>query len=93
MGDSADKRPAITVSKDVLTAHLEGEAVLLHLETKQYYRLNETGAFIWKCFERGLDTTATAARLIEEFDVDTATAETELQRVLAELRARHLVEA
>ncbi|MBE0595157.1 MAG: PqqD family protein [Gemmatimonadales bacterium] len=79
-------------SPDVLTAHLEGEAVLLHLETKQYYRLNETGAAIWKGLERGLDLPAIVSALTEEFDVGEDAARVEVERVLVELRERGLLE-
>ena len=37
-----------TASADVLAAHLPGEAVLLDMETKNYFRLNETAAWIWR---------------------------------------------
>jgi hypothetical protein len=79
------------VSKDVLTAHLEGEAVLLHLETKQYYRLNETGAAIWKGLESGLDPADIVGGLVQGFEIDAATAQAEVERVLGELRDRGLV--
>jgi hypothetical protein len=79
------------VSKDVLTAHLEGEAVLLHLGTKQYYRLNETAAAIWKGLEAGLDPASIARDLVKAFEIDAATAEAEVARVLAELRGKGLL--
>ena len=43
------------VPDEVLTAHLEGEAVLLHMDTKNYFRLNATAALLWKGLERGLE--------------------------------------
>lgn len=78
-------------SPDVLAAHLEGEVVLLHLGTKQYYRLNETGAAIWKSLERRLDESAIVAELTRTFDVDADTAAAELRRTLRELRSRALL--
>ena len=39
---------AFEVPPDVLVAHLQGEAVILHMDTKRYYRLNDTAACIWK---------------------------------------------
>ena len=83
----------VKIASDVLTAHLDGEAVLLHIGTKQYYRLNETGAAIWKSIEHGNDIPATVSRLVAEFEVDPATAEAEVRRVLAELRDRGLLES
>lgn len=92
MSDPAGRSAAPKVSPDVLTAHLEGEAVLLHLETKQYYRLNETGAAIWKGLERGLDLPAIVSALKGEFDVGEDAARVEVQRVLVALRERGLLE-
>ena len=80
-----------TVSDDVLTAHLEGEAVLLHMDTKNYFRLNATAAVLWKGMERGLDREALLDDLLAHFDVDRATATAELDRLLGELSARGLL--
>jgi len=91
MDGSGNGSDRVAISKDVLTAHLQGEAVLLHLDTKQYYRLNETGAAIWRCLEEGVGLADIASRLVTEFDVELATAEAEVQRVLGELRERRLV--
>jgi hypothetical protein len=85
--------PTWRVPDDVLTAHLEGEAVLLHMETKDYFRLNETAAVVWKALERGRDRAAIVAELVEGFDVDAAEAAEELDRLLAELAGRGLVVA
>ena len=75
----------------VLAAHLEGEAVLLDLETKRYYRLNATAARIWKGLEQSLEPPQIVEVLVDEFEVDAATARAEMQRELAELRTRGLV--
>jgi hypothetical protein len=82
-------RPA--PSEDVLTAHLEGEAVLLHMETKNYHRLNATAALMWKGLERGLSPEAVLDEVLARYDVDRATAAAELDRLLAELGQRGLV--
>jgi PqqD family protein of HPr-rel-A system len=89
MTQTGDETPR--ASPDVLAAHLEGEAVLLHLGTKQYYRLNETGAVIWKGLEQGLDASAIVAELTREFEVDPKIAESEFRRTLEELRERGLL--
>ena len=79
------KSARYTVSDDVLTAHLEDEAVLLHMDTKRYYRLNATAAAIW----RGLEQGRTRAQLLEElcrrFDVHAEQAAPELDRVILDL--------
>ena len=79
------------IRDDVLAAHLEGEAVLLDLETKRYYRLNATAARIWKGLEQALEPAEIAKALVTEFDVDPVTAQAELDRAIGELRTRGLV--
>jgi Coenzyme PQQ synthesis protein D (PqqD) len=80
-----------TVPEEVLAAHLEGEAVLLHMETKDYFRLNATAAVVWKGLERGLDRAGLLDALLEQFDVEREAAAAELDRLLGELTARKLI--
>ena len=79
------------IPDDVLTAHLEGEAVLLDLKTKQYYQLNAPAARIWRGLEQALEPRRIVDALVDEFAVDAATAQAEMERVIADLRARGLV--
>jgi hypothetical protein len=83
--------PVRKVSTEVMTAHLEGEAVLLHLGTKAYFKLNDTAAEIWKGLEAGESNDALVARLTAAFDVDAATARTETERVVGELTTKGLL--
>jgi hypothetical protein len=73
------------VPAQVLVAHLEGEAVILHMDTKRYYRLNDTAAVIWKALERGESIPGIVAALRKEFDVAGDVATHEAERVVAEL--------
>jgi hypothetical protein len=79
------------IPDDVLTAHLDGEAVLLDLKTKQYYRLNATAARIWKGVEDRLEPSQIVNLLTEEFAVARATAQAETERTLRDLQARGLL--
>jgi hypothetical protein len=79
------------VSKEVMTAHLEGEAVLLHLGTKAYFKLNDTAAEIWKGLEAGESDDALVARLTAAFEVDAIEARAETVRVVGELTAKGLL--
>jgi len=79
------------IRDDVLTAQLQGEAVLLDLQTKRYYRLNATGAMIWKGVQDLLDSHAIVDALVRECEVDRATAQAETERTLDDLRAHGLI--
>jgi hypothetical protein len=85
--------PTHRVPEDVLAAHLDGEAVLLHMDTKNYYRLNATAAHVFRGLERGLSREALLDGLCAEFDVERAVADAELDRLLEDLAARGLVSA
>ncbi|HEX7049911.1 MAG TPA: PqqD family protein [Longimicrobiales bacterium] len=80
------------IPDDVLVAHLDGEAVLLHMDSKRYFRLNETGQRIWQHLEHGLDRDAIVSALVEEYDVDPATAAAALDGLIEELERHALVE-
>jgi hypothetical protein len=80
-----------TIPPHVLTAHLTGEAVLLHMQTKRYYRLNDTGATIWQGIEQGLGRAEIVARLCEEFSVEPHEAAAELDRMVRELSSESLL--
>ena len=81
----------LTVSEDALVAHLDGEAVLLHAGSKDYYRLNETGQVIWRVLEQGGDEDIVVAALTGAFEVDAEEARTEARRIIAELFAAGLL--
>lgn len=80
------------VAKNVYAAQLAGEVVILHLDTKRYYRLNATGAEVWKGIEAGEDRDGLVTRLVQEFTVEREMAATEVDRLLARLRDARLVE-
>ena len=81
----------VVVSPDVLATHLDGEAVLLHMGTKQYFRLNRTGAHIWKALENGEDTLTIARSLEQSFDVSSDEAQSAVDTMLAEFAANALI--
>lgn len=58
-----------TIPADVACAAVEDGTVVLHMGTKRYYSLNETGAAIWRMLEEDLPVADIPARLSAEFDV------------------------
>ena len=80
-----------SIPDHVMAAHLEGEAVLLNLDTKSYHQLNETAAVVWKALERESGREEIVGALCTAFDVDAGTAGEELDRLLADLVDRQLV--
>jgi len=85
--------PHMVPAQSVLAAHLGDESVLLDLDTKHYFRLNETAAVIWRALERSPHADAIVRRLVEEFDVTEAEARRALEQLLEDLRRKGLVVA
>jgi len=77
----------------LLTELNDGTGVLLHLDTKFYYTLNDTGIFVWKALADASCQTPTslAARVAEVFDVSIEAAERDVETVLREMSNEGLV--
>ncbi len=77
----------------VFTEFEEGEGVLVDLNTKKYFQLNETGTLVW----RGLENRQTLEEIVGEitaaYDVTPEHAARSVLRLLDNLRAFKLVRA
>ncbi|HKM65851.1 MAG TPA: PqqD family protein [Candidatus Acidoferrum sp.] len=75
----------VVVPKHVLVRHLEGESVLLNLETEKYFGLDSTGTRMWELVTTSPSVDAAFARLLEEFEVDPELLRTHLTELLSRL--------
>lgn len=75
----------------VFTDFEGGEGVLVDLNTKRYYTLNETAALIWRALERGDGPEEIVRQLTEAYDVTPEHAARSLEKTLSTLRARQLL--
>ncbi len=67
------------------------EAVLLHLGTKAYFTLNETGLRIWQMMNSDITLFELSERLQNEFDVSPEKARTSVLNLVGELVHEKLV--
>jgi len=78
---------------DVVSTELENkEAVLLHLGTKKYYSLNETGLCIWRMLANGNTPGRISEGLRDEFDIPAVKANESVINLLKELLHEKLIE-
>jgi hypothetical protein len=80
-----------TISPDAAFAAVEDGAVVLHMGTKRYYSLNETGTFVWRRLEDGVPRREIVARVVEAYEVGIAEAEMAVARLLDELMQERLI--
>jgi hypothetical protein len=76
---------------EALVATLSDGAVLLNLQTKRYYSLNETGTRIWEMVQQTADEEDIVATLLREYEVEEPMARAEVRRILDELIEAQLI--
>ncbi len=83
----------ITYRKNPLVActELDDGAVLLDLDTKYYYNLNETGLRIWQIMEESQDFTEIADKLSNEYEVDIEKAKSSVLKLVEDLEKDGLI--
>ncbi|HEY8205482.1 MAG TPA: PqqD family protein [Pyrinomonadaceae bacterium] len=67
------------------------EGILVDLNTKKYYQLNETAMLIWKGLDKGLAPDGIAADIATQYEVTPEEALQNVERALAEFAAYKLV--
>jgi hypothetical protein len=68
-----------------------GEGVLVDLNTRQYYQLNETAMLIWRALENGQPFEQMIAGITAAYSVDNEHAAASTERVLKQFHERKLV--
>jgi hypothetical protein len=73
MAHPRSKEAKYVVSPDaVLTRLLEGEAVILDLNTQRYFSINEVAIAIWEAMEAPAGVEDVVGRLLEVYEIDEA---------------------
>lgn len=81
----------VVVPKHVLVRHLDGESVLLNLETERYFGLDTTGTRMWELLTSSPSIDTAFARLLEEFEVEPELLRTRLTELLSRLQEHGLL--
>jgi hypothetical protein len=75
----------------VFTEFDEGEGVLVDLNTKKYFQLNETALIVWRGLERGRALGEIVEEMTAAYEVTPEHAAESVRRLLDSLRAYKLV--
>lgn len=67
------------------------EGVVLNLDTKNYYRLNETGQLIWQGLAAGKSAETITSELVERYEVATDIARTDVDEILLQMTRERLI--
>jgi hypothetical protein len=88
----ADRTRVVRVTANTLSREVHGETVLLQLDSGEYFGLDELGTRIWQLIGETGDLDRVQATLLAEYDVEAAVLAEDLERLIGELAARHLID-
>ena len=76
----------------VLVRHLDGESVLLNLETERYFGLDATGTRMWQLVTTSPNLDAAYGILLEEYEVTPEVLRSDLAELMIRLVENGLVQ-
>ncbi|MEM8963419.1 MAG: PqqD family protein [Acidobacteriota bacterium] len=89
---SAPAASVYRIADGVLMREVDGEAVLLDLDSQRYFGLDPVGTRIWQLLAEHGDRDRVMSDLLDEFAVEREHLEDDLDRFLERLMAANLVE-
>jgi len=70
-----------------------GEGILVDLNTKKYYQLNETAMIVWRGLEKGKTASEIAADITSNYEVALDKARRSVERIVDNFQSYKLVSA
>ena len=84
----------LTTGKHVVVTDFDGgEGILVDLNTKRYYQLNETAMIVWRGLEQGKSIGEIVADFMSSYEVEADRAMLSVQRLLDSFQIYKLVSA
>ncbi|WP_193195681.1 lasso peptide biosynthesis PqqD family chaperone [Nostoc sp. MG11] len=84
--------PKVVAAKDQIFSELQGEAVILDINSGVYYGLNQVGASIWNLIQAPKTVKEIRDALLAEYEVDSQACETDILVLLEDLATKGLIE-
>lgn len=81
----------ISIPDGVLVQELQGESVLLNVNTENYYGLDEVGTRMWAVLSEAPSIADAIDTLLDEYEVERATLESDVSDLLIELLEKKLI--
>lgn len=81
----------LTRDSNTLSTEVDGEAVLMNVESGKYFNLDPIGSRIWSLLEKPISLAALQSQLLAQFEGDETTIRSESQSYIDDLITRGLV--
>lgn len=87
-----DAEPVKVRSGAVVGREVEGETILLEVESSMYLGLNRTGTVLWPLMVEGTTKADLVEQLMSAFDIEASRAEADVDAFVEVCQARNLLE-
>ena len=85
--------PKLLPNKDIIYTDFQGTGgILVDLNTKQYYQLNETGSLVWRGLENGNSVEEIVSEMEGIYEVSAEHAQASVKKLLANLESKRLLQ-
>lgn len=81
------------LKQGIIAREIQGETVLLNMETGDYFSLNPVGNEIYKCISQGMDITGISEYIVATYDIDSKTAENDVISLVNDLKSNGIIES
>ena len=93
MTESAiNQASTVKAAGNFISSDLDGEVVILHPKSGEYYGLNAVGREVWNLVQEPMTVAGIRDALVNEFEVELERCESDLIALLQELESNGLVE-
>jgi len=82
----------VTVAQEQVSCDLAGEAAILNLKNGVYYGLDPVGARVWSLIQKPLTFSELRTKLLQEYEVETSSLDSDLRELLAGLHGHGLIQ-
>jgi hypothetical protein len=82
----------VAIPDSVIAREVDGETVLLNLDTGVYFGLDAVGTAIWRAIQEDGRLVHAAAAVERDYDVDPSVARADLFRLIGEMLAKGLLQ-
>ncbi len=81
----------LTIPKELIYQELDGEMVLLDMQSGQYFGIDEVGSRIWQLVEKQYAPAGILKALLEEYDVEESVCREQVAQFFQELLDKKLL--
>ncbi|MFO7612722.1 MAG: PqqD family protein [Clostridia bacterium] len=80
------------LNTNIILREMQGEAVLLNLETGDYFSLNHVGSEIIRCIEENMSAEEIAGKITDMYEIDLETAKSDVIALIDDLVRNNILE-